>query len=167
MSSFELTGELLLQGDRIAIMYEIPTAADLARHLSTIMHEAHQKARAESARLKSEFAAHSAARSSRLIVAVAGRVNTIHKEALAEATPVVLDIAKRMQIDIKQITLLARPYHENLADILLAEIPAAGHEAEQLRFRTQYAQVFELRLDRALRDVEIGFIGGRSDIADS
>lgn len=66
---FELT-ELSVQWDRIAIVYE-----------------AHQKARAESARLKSEFAAHGAARSSRLIVAVAGRVDTIHKEALAEAMP--------------------------------------------------------------------------------
>jgi hypothetical protein len=89
LSSFELTGELLLQWDRIAIVYEIPTAADLARHLSTIVQEEHQKARAESVRLKSEFAAHGAASSFRLIVAVAGRVDTIHKEALAEAMPVV------------------------------------------------------------------------------
>lgn len=34
----ELT-ELLLQWDRAAIVYEIPTAADLARHLSTIARE--------------------------------------------------------------------------------------------------------------------------------
>jgi len=140
-------------------VYEIPTAADLARHLSMIVHEARQKARAESARLKSEFAAHGAARSSRLIVAVAGRVDTVHKEALAEAMPVVLDFAKRRQIDIKQMTLLARPYLENLANTVLAEIPAAGYAAEQLRFRTQYGQVFELRLERALRNAEIGFIG--------
>jgi len=158
LSSFELT-ELLLQWDRVAVVNEIPTAADLARHLSTIVDEAHQKARAESARLKSEFAAHGAARSSRLIVVVAGRVDAIHKEALAEATPVVLDFAKRMQIDIKQVTLLARPCLENLANIVLAEIPAAGHAVDQLRFRTQYAQVFELRLDRALRNVEMEFMG--------
>jgi hypothetical protein len=137
-------------------VYEIPTAADLARRLSTIVDEAHQKARAESTRLKSEFAAHGAARSYRLIVAVAGRVDTIHKEALAEAMPVVLDFAKRMQIDIKQVALLARPYLENLANFVLAEIPAAGHAAEQLRFRTQYAQVFEMRLDRALGNDELG-----------
>jgi hypothetical protein len=137
-------------------VYEIPAASDLVHHLSTIVYEAQQKARAESLRLKSEFAAHGAARSFRLIVAVAGRVDAVHKEALAEATPVVLDFAKRMQIDIKQITLLARPYLEDLAKTLLAEIPAAGHGAEQLRFRTQYAQVFELRLDRALRDIETG-----------
>ena len=137
-------------------MPEIPTAADLAHHLSTIVHEAQQKVHAESVRLKSEFAAHGAARSVRLIVAVAGRADTIHKEALAKATLVVIDLAKKMQIDIRQIMLLARPHLENLAKSVLAEIPAAGHGAEQLRVRTQYAQVFELRLDRALRDVETG-----------
>jgi hypothetical protein len=138
---------------------EIPTAADLARHLSAIVNEAHQKARAESVRLKSEFAAHGAGRSFRLIVAVAGAVDTIHKEALAKSMPIILDFAKRMQIDTKQITLLARPCLENFANAVLAEIPAAGHAAEQLRFRTQYAQVFDLRLDRAFRDVEIGLTG--------
>ena len=115
-------------------MYEIPTAADLARHLSTIVDEARQKARAESARLKSEFAAHGAARSFRLIVAVAGRVDIVHKEALAEAMPVVLDFAKRTQIDIKQITLLARPYLENLANTVLEEIPAAGYRSRTAAF---------------------------------
>ena len=147
-------------------MDEIPTAADLDRHLSTIMDEALQKARAESARLKNEFAAHRAARSPRLIAAVAGRVNAIHKQAFAEAMPVVLDFAKRMQIDIQQITLLARPHLESLVNTLLAEIPAAGFAVEQLRFRTQYGEVFELRLDRAFRDLEIGLTQDRSVIAD-
>lgn len=159
LSSVELTVELLLQQDQISIMGEIPTAADLARDLSTIVQEAHQKARAESVRLKSEFAAHGAARSVRLIIAVAGRVDIIHKEALAESMRVVIDFTRRMQIDTMEITLLARPYLENLASAMLAEIPAAGHGAEQLRFRTQYAQIFELRLDRALHDVETGFPG--------
>jgi DNA-binding Lrp family transcriptional regulator len=147
-------------------MDEIPTAADLDRRLSTIMHEAHEKARAESAGLKSEFAAHGAGRSPRLIAAVAGRVNAIHKQAFAEAIPVVLDFAKRMQIDIKQLSLLARPHLEGLANTLLAEIPVAGFAVEQLRFRTQYGEVFDLRLDRAFRDVEIGLTQDRSAIAD-
>ena len=80
--------------------------------------------------------------------------------------PVVLDFAKRMQIDIKQISLLARPQLENLVNTLLAEIPAAGFAVEQLRFRTQYGEVFELRLDRAFRDVEIGLTQDRSAITD-
>ena len=146
----------MLQWDRTAIVDEIPTAADLARHLATIMDEALQKARAESVRVKNEFAAHGAARSIRLIIAVAGRLDAIHQETLAEVTPVILDFATRMQIDIRQVTSLARPHLENFANTMLAEIPAAGHGAEQLRFRTQYGNIFEFRLERALRGVEAG-----------
>lgn len=147
-------------------MEEIPTRADLDRRLSTITHEAHEKARAEAAGLKSEFAAYGATRSPRLVAAVAGRVNAIHKQALAEAVTVASDFAKRMQIDIEQLTLLARPLLENFADALLADIPAAGFPVEQLRFRTQYGQVFELRLDRAFRELEIGLVQDQSVIAD-
>jgi hypothetical protein len=53
---------------------------------------AHRKCPSES-----EFAAHGAARSFRLSVAVAGHFDTIHKEARAEAMPIALDFAKRMQ----------------------------------------------------------------------
>ncbi|SRR5579884_987005 len=143
----------------MTIVYESSAAAELASHLATIVDEAQQKARAESLRLKGDFAAHGAARSFRLIVAVAGAVDAIHKEAVAKSMPVVLDFAKRMQIDTQQITLLAGPHLESLAKALLAEIPAAGHGADQLRFRTQYAQVFELRLDRAFRNIEAGLMG--------
>ncbi len=147
-------------------MSETPTAADLDRQLSTIVVAAQQKARAESARLKSEFAAHRAARSPRLIIVVAQRMDAIHKQTLIEAMPVVLDFAKRMQTDIEQIAASIRRCLEDLAKNLLAEIPPAGHEAEQLRFRTQYGQVFELRLDRAFRDVEVALVRDRSVAAD-
>ena len=75
---------------------------------------------------------------------------------MSKRCPLFSILLSECRIDIKQITLLARPYLENLANTVLAEISAAGHAAEQLRFRTQYAQVFELRLDRALRNVEKG-----------
>ena len=139
--------------DRQGIMSETPTAADVAQYLSTIELAAQQKARAECVRLKSEFAAHGAARSTRLIIAVSARVDVIHKQTLAEAMPVVLDFATRMQIDIKQIAAMAFSPLANLGNLLLAEIPAAGSGAEQLRFRAQYGEVFEMRLDRAFRDL--------------
>jgi hypothetical protein len=144
---------LSLEEARYAIMSEIPAAAELTEHLVTIVGGAQQQARGESVRLKSEFAAHGAARSTRLIIAVSGRVDAIHRQTLAEAMSVVLDFAKRMQFDIRQTVALVRPHLEDLGNLLLAEIPAAGSGAEQLRFRAQYGEVFDLRLDRALRDL--------------
>jgi hypothetical protein len=69
------------------IMYATPTKADLDRNLSTILHDAHQKARAERMRLTSEFAARGLVSSGALISSVAGVLDGIHKEALERASP--------------------------------------------------------------------------------
>jgi hypothetical protein len=75
---------------------------------------------------------------------------------------VVLDFAKRLEVSPKQITPWARPHLDNLGNTLLAQIPPAGFPVEQQRIRAQYQLVFQQRLDGALRDIEIGFIEGRS-----
>jgi hypothetical protein len=143
-------------------IYELPTKGDLDRNLSTIFHDAHHKARAERVRLTGEFTARGMGLSTSLIGSVVGSVNTIHKEALAQAMPVVIDFAERMQLAPKQITPWARPHLENLGNTLLAQIPPAGFPVEAARVRAQYALVFKQRLDGALRDIEIGFMAGRS-----
>ena len=85
-------------------MYEFPTKADLDRNLSIILHAAHHKARAECARLKSDFAARGMSlKSTSLIGVVVGSVDTIHKEAVPQAMRVVLDFAERMQVAPKLI----------------------------------------------------------------
>jgi hypothetical protein len=91
-------------------MYERPTKGDLDRNLSMIFHAAHHKARAECARLKSDFAARGMSlKSTSLIGVVVGNVDTIHKEALPQAMRVVLDFAERMQVAPKRIVPWARP----------------------------------------------------------
>ena len=62
-------------------MYTQPIKGDLDRNLSTILHTAHQKARAERGRLTSEFAARGMVRSTSLIGAAIGTLDTIHKDA--------------------------------------------------------------------------------------
>lgn len=44
-------------------------------------------------------------------------------------------------------------------------IPQTSFAPEAQRFRNQYANVFRQRLERALRDIEIGFIGGTNVVA--
>ncbi|MGH6847959.1 MAG: hypothetical protein ACREC0_11130 [Methylocella sp.] len=144
-------------------MYELPTKGDLDRNLSMIFHAAHHKARAECGCLKSDFAARGMSlKSTSLIGVVVESIDTIHKEALAQAMPAVLDFAERMQVSPKQIIPRARTHLQNLGNTLLAQIPPAGFPAEQQRIMAQYRLVFQQRLDGALRDIEIGFIGGRS-----
>ncbi len=79
----------------------------------------------------------------------------------------VRDFVERLDAPASQLTAWVRPHLQNLATTLLAEIPAAGFPKEQQRVRHQYAHVFQQRLDGALRDIEIGFIGGRAIMTDS
>ena len=143
-------------------MYEQPTKGDLDRNLSTIFHSAHQKARAERGRLTSEFAARGMATSTSLIGAMIGVLDTIHKDAIGQAMPLLRDFAERMQIPAIEITALARPHLENLGSSVLGQLLPAGFPGEHQRIRAQYTAVFQQRLDGALRDFEIGFIGGRN-----
>jgi hypothetical protein len=145
-------------------MYATPTKADLDRNLSTILREAHHKARAEKSRLTGEFAARGIAMSSALISTVAGALDSIHKEALDRANPMLRDFAERMQMTPAEIVVIARPHFQNMGNSVLGELPPAGFPVVQQQLRRQYEAVFAQRLEGALRDFEIGFVGGRSQV---
>ncbi|ULO25089.1 hypothetical protein [Methylocystis sp. SB2] len=148
-------------------MYDAPTKGDLDRNLSRIMHAAHHKAQAERARLTSEAAARGLASSGVLISSVVECVDKIHAESIEEAMRIIRDFASRMNVPPKEITPWARPHLENLANTVLGEIPSAGFPQIQQQMRSQYTLVFQHRLDGALRDIEIGFIGGRAVMTES
>jgi len=94
----------------VKLMFATPTKSDLDRNLSSILHDAHQKARAEKLRLTSEFAARGLVSSGALISSVAGVLDGTHKEALERASPMLRDFADRMQITPAQIAVIARAH---------------------------------------------------------
>lgn len=143
-------------------MFEQPTKADLDRNLSSILHSARKKAQAERRRLTSELAARGLAQSGALIGSVTQSVDKIHSNAMAEAMEVLRNFGSRMAEPMSTLTSWARPHIENLGTAILSEIPAAGFPAQQQQLRRQYEAVFRQRQEGALRDIEIGFIGGRS-----
>jgi len=144
-------------------MYELPTKGDLDRNLWKIIHSARRKARAECARLRVDQAARGMSLNNISILnAAVGIIDPIHEDALAQAMPVVSDFVERMQVAPKQIIAWARYPLENLGLMLLTQIPQAGFPTEHQRVSAQYRLVFQQRLDGSLRDIEIGFIGGRA-----
>jgi hypothetical protein len=149
-------------------MYESPTKSDLDRNLSTILHDAHQKARAEAARLMSEFESRGMGLSSSLIGTTVGVLDDIHKDALKRAAPILRDFAERMQVAPSEIANIARPHLENMGNSVLGLLPSIG-AADIANFhqqiRNRYQLVFQQRLNGALRDFEIGFSGGRSFVS--
>jgi hypothetical protein len=144
-------------------MYEQPASADLDRILSTLTQEVQDQARAAKARVAGASESQGWALSSRFIAYVADALDPLHKEAIAEAMHTVRDFADRMRRPASEVAMMARPRLENLAAALLSEIPdATGFTHEQQQIRRECAQRFQARLDDALRDIGIGFIGGRS-----
>lgn len=148
----------------VKLMFATPTKADLDRNLSSILHDAHQKARAEKIRLTSEFAGRGLVSSGALISTVAGVLDGLHKEALERASPMLRDFADRMQITLAQIAVIARPHLQNMGNSVLGELPPAGLPAVHQQICRKYQAIFDQRLERTLRDFEIGFSGGRSQV---
>jgi hypothetical protein len=156
-------GEIQVAEDKSlmhAMMFERPIKGDLDRSLSLLMHEARHKVMDECNRIKTDAIKAGALQSNRVIVAVAQVADTIHKQAMEQAKPILFDFIERMQLAPVEITGWARPHLENLGNSVLSGIPPNGFPADHQRIHAQYAAVFKQRLDGVLRDVEIGFVKG-------
>jgi hypothetical protein len=141
-------------------MFERPTKGDLDRSLSLLMHDAHHKVIDECNRVKSDAIKAGALQSSRVIVTVAKAADTLHQDAMTQATPILLDFIERMHLPPAEVTGWARPHLENLGNTLLGGIPPSGFPNDHQRIVHQYRAAFQQRLDGVLRDVEIGFVKG-------
>jgi hypothetical protein len=140
------------------VTFERPINGDLDRSLSLLMHDAHHKAMEECNRIKSDAIKAGALQSNRVIATVAKAADTLHQDAMKQATPVLLDFIERMQLPPAEVTGWARPHLENLGNTLLGSIPPSGFPSDHQRIVAQYRAVFKQRLDGVLRDVEIGFV---------
>jgi len=141
-------------------MYKPPTIFDFQRNLDTLIHSGEQRARAETVRIKSEFAARGMSQSTSVISATIGCFNELHKD-ITEQTMTLMNEFVSAELSLDAMTETTRGRLSNFATMLLATVPPSGFPQEVQKFRTQYAAVFGQRLDGALKDVRIGFVAGR------
>ena len=141
-------------------MFEQPIKGDLDRALSLLMHESRHKLIDQCNEIKSQAIEAGALQSNRVIINAAKAADTLHQDAMKQATPILLDFIDRMKREPAEITGWARPHLENLGNSLLGCIPPNGFPADHQRIRQQYDTVFQQRLKGVLRDVEIGFVKG-------
>jgi hypothetical protein len=137
-----------------------PTIFDFQRNLDTVIHRGEREARADAAKLGSEFAARGLGRSGPLISAVVKRADQIHADILKRAMELIVEFS-RDSSPIAGLGATTRQRFENFSTMLLGTVPPAGLPEVAQQVRHQYAAVFQQRLDGALRDIEIGFIDGR------
>jgi hypothetical protein len=143
-------------------MFAAPGKADFDRNLSGILHDARREAQTERMRIQNDFIAKGVGQSTALIATVADSVDKIHRKSIERAMHLVRDFAERMQVPTAQVTPWARGTLQTLAETILAEIPPAGFAGFQQQTRSKYLVAFAQRREGALRDIETGFIGGRS-----
>jgi hypothetical protein len=144
-------------------MYQPPTIFDFQRNLDTIIHDGEHEARAQVVSIKSDAARRGAGLSTGVIVAAITSFDKIHKTMLERAMRLIEDFAKRNAgLSPAALAQTARPRLDGFATFLLATLPPTGFPQEAEWFAGQYTLVFRQRLEGALRDIETGFIGGRS-----
>jgi len=144
-------------------MYQTPTSGDFQRKLATILDEARRNAYADQQRIQVEHAARGLGSSGPLISAVAQAFDQLHANAVERVMSLIADFASRTELTPAELGTSARPVIETIAAEFLARIPtpAASLGPAVQQVRGQYGRQFQQRIDGALRDIEIGFIGGR------
>jgi hypothetical protein len=143
-------------------MYQPPTIFDFQRNLDTLIHSGEHRARAAAVNVKSDHAARGLSDSTTVITMDIGQFNEIHQDILQRAMQLIEDFCSRNAELAPGISAgTARGRLDNFATFLLATVPPTSFTQEAQRFRRQYTLVFRQRLDGALQDIQIGFIGRR------
>jgi hypothetical protein len=146
-------------------VYEAPTRGDFQRKVSGFIHEARKNVDAENGRIIANLAARGLAHSGALISDVVSCADRFHAEAIDKSTRLAAEFARRSNLTAAELGDAARPLLENLTIQLLARLLTQRYPQPQgQRAVAQYTQVFQQRLEGALRDIEIGFVGGMNVI---
>ncbi|MGP7984946.1 5'-methylthioadenosine/S-adenosylhomocysteine nucleosidase family protein [Rhodoblastus sp.] len=140
--------------------FEQPIKGDLDRALSLLMHDHRHKLMEQCNLIKSDAIKAGTFQSNRVVVMAIKAADDLHKEAMTQATAILLDYIERMQRPPAEIVGWARPHLENLGNSLLGVVPPNNFPQDHQRLVRQYSAVFGQRLDGILRDVEIGFVKG-------
>ena len=140
--------------------FEQPIKGDLDRALSLLMHDHRHELMAKCNLIKSDAVKIGALHGNRVVVMAMKAADDLHKEAMTQASTILLDYIGRMQSAPAEIVGWARPHLENLGNSLLGVVPPNNFPQDHQRLVQQYRAVFGQRLDGMLRDVEIGFVRG-------
>jgi hypothetical protein len=147
-------------------VYEAPTRADFQAKVSSIIHETRRKLDAENGRLIVATAARGLSQNGGLISDVVSCADRLHADAIDKLTRLAAEFVGRSKLTPTDLGNAARPLLANLTIQLLARLQTQRYlQPQGQRALAQYTQVFEQRLERALRDIQIGFVGGQSVIS--
>ena len=143
-------------------MYQPPTIFDFQRNLDILIHGGQRDARAAAAHVKSDHAARGLRDSTTIITMAIGKFDEIHQDIIQRVMQLIADFSSQnAELLPGMLAGTARDRLDGFGTFLLTTVPPTSFVQEAQRFCGRYTHVFRQRLDAALRDIQIGFIGGR------
>jgi hypothetical protein len=131
------------------------------------VHAGIHEAQTQLVRIQSEFAGRGLSHSTLFVSAAIAKLDEVHSQTIDKAMHLIKEFAQPMAASPSELARSERPTLESFAVGLLVMLPPAGVPDHQKRVQSEYSMVFQKRLDGALQDIEIGFIGGRNMITDA
>lgn len=138
--------------------------ADFERMLDDILGRAKTTALHTSAQVEAESAARGSLLSSGTPVLMEQRLTPIHETALTDAMRLIVQFSERTGIPISELSEMAGPKLATFTSDITGRMATAANRMQLNQLRSEAQERFNRRVENALRDVEIGFIQGRSAI---
>jgi hypothetical protein len=138
--------------------------ADFERMLNDILDRVKIAASITSTQVEHEAAARGTLASSGTPIIMEQRLTPMHESALADAMKLIVQFSERTGIGISDLCEIARPNLAALTEEMTQRMGTAANRINLTQVASKGRERFEHRTDSTLRDVEIGFIQGRSAI---
>lgn len=138
--------------------------SDFERMLDDILDRVKIAASMISTQVEHEAAARGTLASSGTPIIMEQRLTPLHESALADAMKLIVQFSERTGIGISDLCEISRPKLAALTEEMTQRMGTAANRINLTQVASKGRERFEHRTDSALRDVEIGFIQGRSAI---
>ena len=145
-------------------MFKTGDIADFERMLDDILGRAKVHALHTSAQVEAEAAKHGSLMSSSTPQVMEQRLAPIHESTLADAMRLIVQFSERTGISISELSEAANPKLTAFTSEITERMAIAANRMNLEQLRTQARQRFNQRVEHAIKDVNIGFIQGRSAI---
>jgi hypothetical protein len=145
-------------------MFRTGDKADFDRMLDDILGRAKATASETALQVQHEFAVRGALLSSGTPIAMEQRITPIHELAVGDAMRLIVQFSERTGIAIPDLCEAAKPKLATFNSDITERIATAANRMNLTQLVNQSRERFDRRIENALRDVEIGFIQGRSAI---
>lgn len=145
-------------------MFRIAEKPDFERMLDDILGRAKEAAASLALQVDAECSASGNLHSSGVPILMEQRLTPVHENALADCMRLLVQFSERTGIAVPVLCETARPKLVTFTAKITERMAAAAKRLNLVQFLSESQERFNRRVDNSLRDVEIGFIQGRSAI---